>query len=155
MSAQALQGWTMVFGLFEDRKMTLEINKKEFRPGETVGGTLRLELKKPVHAERLSVLLVFHVPNEDFTIPIEKIHAEIVLGANKEYSSSGYEFSLKIPEKAPEIAFPKTADQAAVDNWKRDSALGLNSFSVKGSLDIAGQKPLTRSTDIKISYYGK
>ncbi len=143
----------MVFGLFEDKKISMTLDKTAYSPGETISGKLKLELKKPAPAEKLSVRLVYFVPNEDYTKPAEKEFAAIVLGPSREYQTSELTFSIKIPEKPPSVDFPPKSDPSMAEAWKRDDALGLNCFSVVGQLDIRGQKGLTKQEYIKIKYY--
>ncbi len=141
-----------MFGLFEERGMRLKMKKNEFLPGETAEGAIELSLKKPMPGDRLSVSLRYYEPNEDFSKPVEKEYVTVELGSAMEYSSKSYAFGIQIPPKPPRIAFPETADRSLVDNWKKDDALGSNSFSVEARLEMKGQKPLTARADVKIKY---
>ncbi len=143
----------MVFGLFEDRKMTITLDKKAYSAGESINGKIKLEMKKPAPGERLSVRLIYFVPNEDYTKPAEKEFVAAVLGSSREYQTSEFDFSIKIPEKPPAVDFPPASDPSIAEAWKRDDALGLNCFSVVCQLDIRGQKGLTKQEYIKIKYY--
>jgi hypothetical protein len=152
LSGSTLNDARMIFGLFETRKINLVLNKKEYSPGETISGTLNLELKNPVIANRLEVMLIYYVPNEDFTIPLEKTYVSLILDGARQYSSSQYKFDLKIPLEPPKIDFPADADSILIENWKKDDALGMNAFTVKARLDIPNEKAPEKYVYIKIKY---
>ena len=132
--------------------MRLTLSKTEFSPGETVSGTLELEMKKPIPAEKLTLSLIYFIPTEDFTDVIEKTFVLQTLDGIREYGTSRYEFNIEIPANPPEIEFPPDSDPEMIETWKKDDALGVNCLSVLGQLDIRGQKPLRKIVDIKIRY---
>jgi len=87
--------------MFKRKQITITLEKYAFVPGETIKGTMRLHLKKPVYAEQLTVSLVgrnrlrhkalLSAPPPviyEFTIPVDE---------KSTYFNEVYPFKIKIP----------------------------------------------------------
>jgi len=90
-------------GLFGKEKITLMLEKYNFKPGDTIKGNVTLNLKKPVKARKMIVSFIgqrrekyrdrngthYRTTNVfDFTMP---------LGPEKEYQNEKFDFEIKIP----------------------------------------------------------
>ena len=95
-------------GLFGPSQMVLTLEKYNYKPGEIIKGTVKVQLKKPMNAEKLEVGFVGkkiqqqstyqggryqkstqHCTVYDFHVP---------LGGQQEYLEGIYPFEIKIPE---------------------------------------------------------
>jgi hypothetical protein len=102
-------------GLFGPKKIVLSLEKYDYKPGETIKGTVKLQLKKPMNARKLDVGLIGrkvqqhgsyrggvypgshrsqyqktteYITIYDFYIP---------LGGEQEYLEGVFPFEMKIP----------------------------------------------------------
>ncbi len=102
-------------GLFGKDKMTLLLEKYDYKPGDKIKGIIKLNLKKPIQARKLEVSFIgnrvdkqssasiagmasgskgYHSRTSytkvfDFTMPID---------GEKEYQDQEYPFEIKIPD---------------------------------------------------------
>ncbi|MBN2599082.1 MAG: hypothetical protein JXA75_00975 [Candidatus Thermoplasmatota archaeon] len=95
-------------GLFGPPQMVLTLEKYNYKPGEIIKGTVKVQLKKPMNAEKLEVGFIGkkiqqqstyhgsryqkstqHCTVYDFRMP---------LGGQQEYLEGIYPFEIKIPE---------------------------------------------------------
>lgn len=91
-------------GLFGPEKMTLELERFDFKPGDIIRGTVYLSLDKPTKSRKLAVSLLgkmrsshrdsdgdIHSQDQtvyDFTLPLD---------GEREYRDGQYIFEIKIP----------------------------------------------------------
>jgi len=90
-------------GLFGGEKITLTLEKYNFKPGDTIKGNVTINLKKPVKARKMIVSFIgqrrekyrdsngthYRTTNVfDFTMP---------LGPEKDYQNEKIDFEIKIP----------------------------------------------------------
>lgn len=99
-----------MFG-FGKGKIDLKLEKLNFKPGETIKGTVSLELKEPIQARGLKVLF-YGIAKQSQTgfsssggvkhrSNTKKIHNfEMTLDGEKEYKQGEYNFKIAIPQNA-------------------------------------------------------
>lgn len=91
-------------GLFGGEKITVALEKYNFKPGDIIKGNVKLNLKKPIKARKMQVSFIgsrkeryrdsrdktsYRRSNVfDFTLP---------LGPEKEYQNEKFDFEIKIP----------------------------------------------------------
>lgn len=102
-------------GLFGPRKIMVTLEKYDYKPGDTIKGTVTLQLKKPMNARKLDVGLIgrkiqqqsgirvgmpsgshtsgYHKTTEYSTI----YDFRIPLAGEQEYLEGSYPFEIKIP----------------------------------------------------------
>ena len=105
--------------LFSKKKLSINLEKNEYSPGETIKGIVELELEKPLKADILEVALIgaviktetrhsqHHFDDQDYMFdddePFETaspfFFSKKILDSEKEYTNFKYEFELKIPEE--------------------------------------------------------
>jgi len=109
----------MVFGF--GKKFELELEKQNFAPGDSIKGKVWFDLKKPIKARQLKVLLIAEKvviktkmdswgSHTGFRTVKEKAnlyHFELKLDGEKEYSKGEYAFELKIPKGISLEALPQ------------------------------------------------
>lgn len=91
-------------GLFGPEKITLMLEKYDYKPGEKIKGTVKLNLKKPTTARKLEVGL-FGEKKERYRSHDGKTHIRTVtvfdfkipLGSEGEYTVGEYPFEITIP----------------------------------------------------------
>jgi hypothetical protein len=98
-------------GLFGKEKITLTLEKYDYKPGDKIKGTVKLNLKKPTKARKLEVSFIGTKTDKqtgmvigptassntqtrtikvyDFTLPLD---------GEKNYQEEEYSFEIKIPE---------------------------------------------------------
>jgi len=100
-----------MMGLFGPEKMILTLEKYDYKPGDSIKGTVKLQLKKPMNARKLEVGFIGRKIQQqgggitigggakntrstnystifDFTMPLD---------GEKEYQEGTYPFEIKIP----------------------------------------------------------
>lgn len=92
-------------GLFGSEKMILALEQFNFFPGETIKGSISLNLKKPTKARKLEVALVgkqterYRDRNGNSKRKIHTVYCfEIPLGAEQQYHKGDFPFEIKIPD---------------------------------------------------------
>lgn len=95
-------------GLFGPEKIVLTLEKYEYKPGETIRGTVKLQLKKPMNAQRLDIGFIgrkiqqqsgyrsgsYQKSTEKSTV----YDFHIPLSGDQEYKDGLFPFEIKIPE---------------------------------------------------------
>ena len=103
-------------GLFGKEKITVTLEKYDYKPGDKIKGTVKLNLKKPTKARKLEVSFIGSKTEKqtgmgigpttsktqqtktmkvyDFTLP---------LGGEKDYHEEEYPFEIKIPDDIHQI----------------------------------------------------
>jgi len=95
-------------GLFGPKKITLTLEKYDYRPGETIKGNVTLKLKKPTVARKLEVTFIgerierhrdrdAHGHSHTHTVHVPIYDFKIQLDGEKEYFEGTYPFEIKIP----------------------------------------------------------
>jgi hypothetical protein len=141
-----------MFGFLGGKKLEMELEKKEFEPGEEIRGTIRVKSKEKIHAGKLKVELNYYAPNTGYTDPVEKTHASTdILGEADYHPDSEYRFTIGIPSEKPKIEYPPS-ETGMAEAWKNDFALGTNVISVVATLEMPGEKNLVKSVEVKVHY---
>jgi len=101
-------------GIFGPEKMTLTLEKNDYKPGEIIRGSVTLKLKKPTMAKKLEVTFIgerreartervhdsrghSHTRTTHVYVPIHDF--KIQLDGEKEYFEGVFSFEIKIPEE--------------------------------------------------------
>lgn len=91
-------------GFFGPDKITLTLEKYDYKPGEKIKGVVKLNLKKPTKARKLEVGLFGErkeiYRSHDGKINTKKVNIydfKIPLGSEKEYQFEEYPFEIAIP----------------------------------------------------------
>ena len=153
-------------GLFGKEKITLMLEKYDFKPGDTIKGNISLNLKKPVHARKLEVSLIGkrktrHHTSRGSQTHYEKIYDfDIPIAGEKEYQNEQYPFEIKIPS---DILSDKTARDTMQDSLEDKigtagtfiSAMTMGTYriywEVRAQLDVPKMFDVKKSQDIVIS----
>lgn len=113
-------------GLFGPEKIILNLEKYEYRPGETIKGTVTLHLKKPMNAHSLDVGLIGRKIQQQGTYrggsyqkstqfsTIYDFH--IPLGGEQEYLEGVFPFEIKIPADILQVESPLQGNVATAVN---------------------------------------
>lgn len=117
-------------GLFGGEKITLTLEKYNFKPGDMIKGNIKLNLKKPIKARKMEVSFIGTRKEQhrdsrgrtqtrsvkvfDFTQP---------LGSEKEYQNENFDFEIKVPSDI--IQQTRTSHEGELDgNLGKVVALG-------------------------------
>ncbi len=136
-------------GLFGPEKVTLVLEKYNYSPGETIKGTVTLNLKKPTKARKMTVSFVGQTTeryrgsngrSEHRTIDVFRF--DMPLGLEKEYQNESFNFEIKIPDNIlQQEKFPGSLDP--------DSTLGkVAAFGV--ALSAARRYPIEWLVDARL-----
>jgi hypothetical protein len=95
-------------GLFGPPQMVLTLEKYNYKPGEIIKGTVKVQLKKPMNAEKLDVGFVgkkiqqqgtYHGGRYQKSTQYSTVYDfHMPLGGQQEYLEGSYPFEIKIPE---------------------------------------------------------
>jgi hypothetical protein len=95
-------------GLFGPEKIVLTLEKYDYKPGETIKGTVKLQLNKPMNAQKLNVGFIgrkiqqqssYRSGNYQKSTEKSTIYDfHIPLGGEQEYKEGVFPFEIKIPE---------------------------------------------------------
>ena len=154
-------------GLFGPEKITFTLEKYDYKPGEKIKGTIKLNLKKPVTARKLEISLQGKRKTTQYTSKGTQTQYQTVynfslpLGGEKEYHQDQYSFEIPIPS---DILNEKNLQQKSQE--KLEEKLGaagtfisavamggrsLITWSVKAELDVPLKLDVRKSQDIIIS----
>jgi hypothetical protein len=121
-------------GLFGPEKILLHIEKFDYKPGETIKGTVKLQLKKPLNARKLEVGLIGRKIEQQSGIRIglspgspktgyqkttqysTVYDFQIPLSGEQEYLEGMYPFEIKIPENILQDNISSQGNVAAAVN---------------------------------------
>ena len=148
-------------GLFGPPKISLELEKYNFSPGEMAKGTVTLNLKKPAYARKLKVSLVgVRKVRHGNKWQWQKVYDfDMPISGEKDYQKEQVPFELKIP---PDILDPRTSQQAIQDSLedKLGSAgtfisavavgTGKTEWKINAQLDIPKKLDIKVSQDIQL-----
>lgn len=154
-------------GLFGPEKITFTLEKYDYKPGEKITGTLKLNLKKPVTARKLEISLSGKRKTTRHTSKGTQTHYENVydfsvpLGGEQEYHQGQYNFEIPIPSDIlnEKNLLQKSQEQleeklGAAGTFISAVAMGGRSrisWSVKAQLDVPMKFDVKKSQDIVIS----
>ena len=148
-------------GLFGPPKISLELEKFNFTPGETAKGTVKLNLKKPEYGRKLKLSLIgVRKVRQGNKWQWQKVYDfDMPISGEKEYQTDQVPFELKIP---PDILDPRTSQQAIQQSLEEKlgsagkfiSAVsvgtGKTEWKIKVQLDIPKKLDVKASQDIQI-----
>jgi hypothetical protein len=156
-----------MMGLFGPEKIVLMLEKYDFKPGEVIKGTVKLQLKKPMNARKLEIGLIgrkiqhqsgiiigsggvkhskstSHVKIYDFRIPLD---------GEKEYLEGTYPFEIKIPSNILQSETPMEGTLGTAVNVFK--ALGGVSSHVEwlvvAQLDVPMKLDISKSQKVVLS----
>jgi hypothetical protein len=106
-----------LMGLFGKDKITLTLEKYDYKPGDKIKGTVKLNLKKPTKARKLEVSFIGTktdkqtgmgigptASNNRQTRTIKVYDFTIPLDGEKNYQEEEYSFEIKIPDDIHQTA---------------------------------------------------
>jgi hypothetical protein len=148
-------------GLFGPPKLTLMLEKYNFKPGETAKGAVTINLKKPEYARKLKISLVgVRKVRRGNKWQWQKIYDfDMPISGEKEYQKENVPFELKIP---PDILDPRTSQQAIQDSLEDKLGAagslissvavgtGKTEWKIKAQLDIPKKLDVKASQDIQL-----
>ncbi|MDH7517418.1 MAG: hypothetical protein QHH19_03640 [Candidatus Thermoplasmatota archaeon] len=135
-------------GLFGPDKITLMLEKYSYKPGETIKGTVKLNLKKSTKARKLEVGLFGERKErtrshdgKTHTRTVTVFNFKIPLGAEGEYLTGEYPFEIPIPNNILSIDTRQNMDPrlgAVVDTISMLSGQRVYpvEWFVKSQLDV-------------------
>lgn len=144
----------------------LELPKHNYRPGESINGTLRMQLTEPVEAKRLLVALRAtrskvgfergQDGKHDKVTRNETVHREVIeLGGQKLYESGSFAFALFVPE----IDAPVEQGGVLGDVLRAAKALDQMrsspiTWTLMGMLEIPWRRNLSKKLPVSVSPKG-
>ena len=148
-------------GLFGPPKISLELEKFNFSPGDTAKGNVKLNLKKPEYARKLKLSLIgVRKVRQGNRWEWQKVYDfDMPISGEKEYQTDQVPFEMKIP---PDVLDPRTSQQAIQDSLEEKlgsagkfiSAIsvgtGKTEWKIKVQLDIPKKLDVKASQDIQI-----
>ena len=152
-----------MFG-FGKGKIDLKLDKLNYRPGETIKGTLTLDLKEPVKARELRVVFAGLKKTTRSNVSFSQgasmssrsrsdfvHHFKMALDGEKEYIGGKYPFEIAIPSdllsKGPETGL-ETAMKAIQFLGGMSSRV---SWFVEASLDIPGGMDINKKVQVNLT----
>ena len=105
----------MIIGLFGKDKMSLFLDKYDYKPGEKIKGTIKLDLKKPIQARKLEVSFIGRRVDKQSSASIAGMASgsrghqsrtsytnifefSMPIDGEKDYKDQEYPFEIKIPD---------------------------------------------------------
>jgi len=90
-------------GLFGKDKINLVLDKYNFKPGETIKGNIKLNLKKPIKGRKMEVSFIgrrkerYRDSDGSHTNTTDVFNFKMPLALEKEYQNDSFNFEIKIP----------------------------------------------------------
>jgi len=158
-------------GLFGGEKITLTLEKYDYRPGDTVKGTIKLNLKKPVQARKLTVAFIGKKIQHQSSASVAGIamgssgrrgsshssqivyNFDMPLDGEKEYHKQEYPFEMKIPSDLLQNA-PKLEGKMGTTVKALQVLGGVSTridWYVKAELDVPMKIDVKKSQKIVLS----
>ena len=159
-------------GLFGKEKITLTLEKFDFKPGEIIKGTISLNLKKQTNARKLEVGLIGRMISRQSNVAVGPMVAgrgrggvrsstqyhtvydfRIPLDGEKEYYTGIYKFEIKIPSDILQAnpTLEGSLGQAATAVRVLAGVSSRVDWSVKAQLDVPMGLDVKKSQKIVIS----
>jgi len=147
------------------KQIDITLEKTSFVPGDTIDGTVRLNLRKQKYAKALKVAFVV---NGDIEVKsprasstsYEIYRGEVVLDVDREYFNESYPFRIKIPLDIFE-KLEKLQEEGSIGMERKFLEWGLNKgfgnyveknkWSVQVSLDIPKKLDIKKIVEIDVS----
>jgi len=159
-------------GLFGAPKITLMLDKYNFKPGEMIKGKVKLNLKKPVSARKLEVAFIGRMIQKQSAASVAGLAAvasgnrarsrtdyttvfnfKMPLAGEKEYHKEEYPFEIKIPDSILQDN-QKTEGKAATAATALKVLGGISrhvDWYVKAELDVPMKLDIKNSQKIILS----
>ncbi|HLC36816.1 MAG TPA: hypothetical protein VJK05_04395 [archaeon] len=144
-----------MFGLAPG-KIEIQLNKTNFKSGETIKGKLKLDLNKPVDARELRIVFRGEQERTEYFQGRRQTRTQVIhefklsLGGQQTYSSGEYEFEIQVPS----IPAPKAPEGILGTVMNAASFLGGPSMRVKwfldSSLDIPGGIDVSKKVQVSV-----
>jgi len=155
-------------GLFGPDKITIRLDKLQYKPGDVITGSVGLNLRKPVHARKVFVSLLGKVRTTridskghrhtedvvvyDFTVPLD---------SENDYMSEMYHFEIKIQsdilqmhsssQQLQQLLQAKLGTIGAVLGSIATSGRGPVRWMIHAQLDVPMKLDVKKTQDIVIS----
>ena len=126
-------------GLFGPEKITLTLEKYNYKPGDVIKGTVSLKLKKPTKARKLEVAFIgIKIEKETDTeyssemgpprttteiVRREIYNSRLQLDGEKEYLEAIYPFEIKIPEDLVKFISASTEPGHNYKNYLKNAGI--------------------------------
>lgn len=158
-------------GLFGPEKIMLSLEKYDYKPGETIKGTVKLQLKKPLNARKLEVGFIgrkieqqsgirvgispgSHKTGYQKTTQYSTVYDfQMPLSGEQEYLEGTYPFEIKIPENILQDNISSQGNVAAAVNMLKTLS-GVSSrveWMVVARLDLPMKLDVSASQKIVLS----
>ena len=153
-------------GLFGPEKITFTLEKYDYKPGEKINGSVKINLKKPTNARKLEIALIgkrkttTRRGNQTQTNYQTVYNFRVPLGGEQEYQNGEYNFSIPIPndilqEKSQRQVINEQLEEklGAAGSFIGAIAMGGHSrinWSVHAQLDVPMKLDIKKSQDIVI-----
>jgi len=142
MCCKIKEGWTKM-GLFGPDKITVTLDKLQYKPGDVITGSVGLNLRKPVRARKIFVSLLGkvktthrdaqgHMHTEDITV----YDFTVPLDSENDYLSQIYHFEIKIQSDI--LQMHSSGQQIQQLLQAKLGAIG----SILGQMTMGGQGPV-------------
>ena len=158
-------------GLFGSEKIMLHLEKYDYKPGETIKGTVKLQLKKKsVHARKLKVGLIgrkieqqsgirvglasgSHTTGYQKTTQYSTVYDfQIPLSGEQEYLNGLFSFEIKIPDSILSNVTSKGNVAVAMNALKTlDGVVSRVDWMVVAGLDLPMKLDVSASQKIVLS----
>ena len=157
-------------GLFGPDKITLTLEKYNFKPGDMIKGNIKLNLKKPTKARKMEVSFIGsrreqyrdhsgpHNRSTTRTETVQVFNFTQPLGYEKEYQDESFDFEIKIPSdiiqqtKAPQGQLDGTLGKVvAISAALSGRRVYPIEWKIKAELDIPMKFDVNKSQKIILS----
>ena len=153
-------------GLFGKNKLSLKLEKYDFKPGETIKGSFIIDLKKTYEARKIQVSLIGRRKESrkdhdgDYTYYYHNIYDfSIPLAPEGEYQYQQFHFEIKIPENILEVRGKTTYKQLDGTLGKlQELGKAMSGYTtypvewlIQAHIDIPNRLDMKKSQDIVIS----
>lgn len=152
-------------GLFSRDKITLQLERYDYKPGDTIKGLVTLNLKKPTKARKMLVSLIGE-RKEPYRDSKGRTHYRVVeifrfdlpLGGEKDYQNENFNFEIKVPNNILDSERPNIPDSDTTFGKIARAAIALSGtryypveWLVRAQLDVPLKLDIKNSQKIIIS----
>jgi len=159
-------------GLFGKEQITIDLEKYDYTPGESIKGTVKVNLKKPVEGRKLYVELIGRQVQRQSGISVANVAMgssrassrssyrivykfDMPLGSEKTYHTGEYPFEIKIPADILQTTTAPTAEGKLGGAIKAAQMLGgistRTDWIVQTQLDVPMKLDIKKAQKIVIS----
>lgn len=127
----------MVFGLFSKGTMNIQLQKMAFSQGESISGTVTMQLKKPIQARGVRICLIGEQKTTQYrngkmeTSTQQIFNLPVQLDSEKEYTTQPYSYNFEL--KAPQIS-----NNSSLPGGAAGTAIKAVGFLMNGTIAGAG-----------------